>query len=228
MMMEKQKHVLSQLAGTARQRGFTIILTALLTVSVLPGTSHAFFWRWDRNVTQNGIEFAKYRQGRGTGTHIGVLKKDTVIQGYPCKKGWVHFYPDWSLKRFFLNESMTINDNFIPYKTWVKLNEEGQIILCTFPHDTLIRGHLCQGTGGTKGTQTSFYPDGKLRGFYPPKAVVIEGIPCKKTPFFNVHLHKNGRLEYCKLAEDTVINGVEYKKNTKMYFDSEGNVTDTK
>ncbi len=201
------------------------LIVSLIVLSSPVEADFLFFRTWKKDITENGIAFAKLRQIKKTGTWIGVLKEDMYIEGLPCRKSSVLFYPDWSLKGFYLSESITINDTFLPYKTWVQLDENGRINMCAFPHDTRIQGHLCEGTGGAGGTHTGFYPSGKLECFYPPETISIDGILCKRTLLFNIGLHENGRLEHCKLAEDTIIGDVSCKKNDKVYFDETGKVT---
>ena len=66
----------------------------------------------------------------------------------------------------------------IPKGTWVQLNQDLTIRFCSFPGDTNIQGHLCDGgAGGAKGVTTAFYPSGRLSAFFALNDVEIQGIP---------------------------------------------------
>ena len=53
-----------------------------------------------------GIHFDKFAYDSKLGSPKGYLAADTVIQGYPCKKGFVAFYDDWNLNEFQLSQSI--------------------------------------------------------------------------------------------------------------------------
>lgn len=176
--------------------------------------------RWQRDIEMEGIRFEKIRSSGSV--IIGRLSEDTTIQGYPCKKGWVHFYSNQGLKSFSLERPMKINSIEIPASTWVTLNEKGALILCAFPYNIEIQGHMCRGSGGPKGVQVSFYENGALKTFFSPESVVIHGIPCKGGVFNYIGLHENGNLKACTLSGNTVINGVQYAKGERLRFDEKG------
>ena len=45
----------------------------------------------EKNVVRNGIEFETFREN-DDGSRMGTLAKDTVVDGWPCKKGFIDFY----------------------------------------------------------------------------------------------------------------------------------------
>lgn len=199
--------------------GRVITPTAFIFICILL-SSCLGHGRWQRDVEIEGIRFKKIRSGESG--IIGRLSEDTTIQGYPCKKGWVHFYNNQDLKSFTLERPMKINNIEIPASTWVTLNEKGALILCAFPCDMEIQGHMCRGTGGPKGVQVSFYENGALKIFFSPETVVIQGVPCKGGVFNYIELHENGDLKACTLSGNTVINGVQYDKGERVRFDEKG------
>lgn len=180
-------------------------------------------FRWKKDVEMDGINYKKLRHIK-SGTIIGNLSKDSVVQDYPCKAGWIHFYEDSTLQNFTLLDSMSINGVDIPAKTWVTLNKQGELIRCAFPENIKIQGYWCRGSGGPKGVMVSFHPNGKIKRFFAPKTVEIDGVPCKGSIFHIIGLHGNGRLMECTLARSVVLQGVTYKKGKKLYFDKKGNV----
>lgn len=181
------------------------------------------YTKWERDVEMNGIEFKKIRYSDSGGI-IAYLDKNTTIQGYPCKKGWVHFHENKDLKSFALEKSIKINYLEIPVGTWMTLNQDGLLSLCAFPDNIDIQGYLCRGTGGPKGVQVSFYESGALRVFFSPDPIEIQGIPCKGGVFNSIVLHENGDLKECTLSEPTEINYIEYDKGERLSFDIKGNI----
>jgi antitoxin component YwqK of YwqJK toxin-antitoxin module len=98
--------------------------------------------------------------------------------------------------------------------------------VCSFPFDYKVQGYLCGGSGGYKGTHTGFYESGKLRSFFPPEDVVVDGVTCEASLFVNVNLYENGKIKSCKLAEDYHSDGKVYKRGKTIQFDKNGNIKD--
>ena len=193
----------------------------LLTISVVAVMFMAGCDKWEKNVVVNGIKFARFSRS----SMKGYLAKDTLIQDFPCKKGFVVLYDDESLNTFQFAESFEFGDFVIPAKTWGMLDKEGNIHICFFPRDTKVQGYTCRGSiMGREGIQTSFHKNGKLNHFFPRKDTEIDGILCKASVFHLTGLHDNGKLRNCTLAKTTTINGKEYKKGTKIKLDKDGKI----
>ena len=176
---------------------------------------------WENDVVINGIKFTKFSHS----SKKGYLAEDTLIQDYPCKKGFVVFYDDWSLNTFQFSEPFEFSGFVIPAKTWGMLDKEGNIYICFFSKDTEVQGYPCRGSiMGREGIQTSFHKNGKLNCFFPRKDIEIDGILCKGSVFHLTVLHNNGRLRSCTLAETTTIHGSEYKMKSKISLDREGKI----
>lgn len=182
---------------------------------------------WEHDAVREGIHFERLGQ-RDSGTIVGIISEDTIIQGYPCKKGWVHFVSEFKLLNFMASQPIENGANVIPEDSYIRLNDQGQITVCALPRTMEIQGHLCKGTGGPKGVHTTFYPGGELHCFFAPKAVDIDGIPCKGGVFQYIQLHPNGKLKQCTLTRTTMIGGTEYHAGTRMHFDPEGRGTNSK
>ncbi len=182
---------------------------------------------WEHNVMREGIHFERIGQ-RESGTIVGKIARDTEIQGYPVKKGWVHFVSEFKLLGFVASQPIKNGATVIPAGSYIRLNDQGRVAVCALPSTMEIQGHLCKGTGGAKGVQTSFYPGGELHRFFAPKAVDIDGIPCKGGVFQYLQLHSNGKLEQCTLTRTVTISGIAYRAGTRMHFDSKGRVIHAK
>ncbi len=204
------------------KRNSTCLILLLNLFFLFSCSSCDLLFRWQKDVEMDGINYKKLRHSKSR-TIIGYLSKDSVVQGYPCKAGWIHFYEDSTLQNFTLLDSMTINNVDIPAKTWVTLSEQGVLVRCAFPENIKIQGYWCRGSGGPKGVMVSFHPNGKIKRFFAPKSVEIDGVPCKGSIFHIIGLHDNGRLMECSLARSVELQGVNYKKGKKLYFDKKGN-----
>jgi hypothetical protein len=196
-------------------RLFTAVIILLITIC-----SGCKSWEYD--VEKNGIHFKKISQSE-SGTIIGFMTEDHVIQSFPCEKGWIHFKDNFSLQSFQLNREFTYKNTMLPSHTWIHMPYKGQTgYILSLPFDFQIQGHLCSGNGGYKGTQTGFYDSGRLGSFYSPEDTAIDGVPCNATIFDNINLHENGRLKSCKLSEDYSVDTVTLKKGSRIELDESG------
>lgn len=198
--------------------------TRLVLLMPLAALSVAGCFPWQYDVTERGVAFSKVRTDAG-GVAIGVLKEDTLIGGRPCKRGWVHVLPSGVPVGFTASREIDLGRFKIPADTWVFQNAQGVVTVCAFPGDAEVQGHLCRGSGGPKGIQTAFYPDGALKEFFLRRDARIEGILCRAGAFNEaVMLHENGRLKRCVLGEGIVRDDHFYPRGTLLRFDSEGRV----
>lgn len=158
-----------------------------------------------------------------TGAVIATLTADTIIAGQPCAKGWLHLHPNGRPEGFTASAPIDHPRMRIPAGTWVVLTPEGVIRLCAFPEDIDLQGHRCRGTGGPKGVQVAFHPDGAIRQFYLTQPTRIDGVPCDDGLIRGaVFLHPNGRLQSCRLSEPFERDGRRYERGTRLTFDDTG------
>jgi hypothetical protein len=200
-------------------RGLRIVLVAVLC-------SLAGCWQMgaERNVEKNGIRFETFRQMKD-GTKIGVLQEDTVIDGWPVKKDFIVFYPDWRLDELELSRDYERNGIFMPEGTWVFPDAQGNPGVCMFPRDIEIQGHLVRGSRmGKEGFMTYFYNNGKLKLFWTREPVGIDGWVCKDSLFTGISLHANGRLRECILDKPVTAGGVSYRKGGRIQLNESGEV----
>jgi hypothetical protein len=179
-------------------------------------------WRYD--VTEAGIAFSKVKLDEN-GLVIGELKQDTVIGGRPCKRGWVHILPSGVPVGFTASRDIDTGRCVIPADTWVFQDKDGVVEVCAFPRDTEVQGFLCHGSGGPKGVQAAFYPDGALKEFFLVRDTRIQDIPCRAGIFSeSVQLHENGRIKKCVLSEDIERDGQTYPRGTRLRMDTDGRI----
>ncbi len=156
---------------------------------------------WQRDVTLHGVMFTKVRTD-AAGFHVGHIDTETVVGGRACRAGWLHLHPDGTPAAFTAAHEIVLPRVTIPAGTWVMQNPEGVVTACAFPADTTVQGHLCRGTGGPKGVQAAFYPDGALKHFFPVRPTTLDGVPCGTGLVRgSIELHANGRLKSCLLGE---------------------------
>lgn len=176
---------------------------------------------WENDVERGGYAFSKYRLDAASGVHVGVLAEDAEADGFTCRAdGWAHFRQDWSLEACFLADSYDMTHMTIPAGTWVMPREDRLVV--AFAADTPCQGYVCGGTGGTKGTHTVFYPDGRLRAFFPPEDTQVGRVLCKATPLANIQLYPDGTLKRCVAAAGGEIDGSPYRRNDTVALDETG------
>lgn len=206
-----------------KKRNTLIALLCLISTIA----SFGQYTEYIKDTTINGIQFEKihYYLVDGDTTSIsGILEEPTVVEGIPCMEN-IAFTADWKLTSFNLSEDFEILGITAPRRTYISYGKKKTVVLFGAP--TEYQGFCCQGNFAkwySTGIFTTLYPDGRLASFYPCTELDIDGIPCMKTPFYNINLHENGRLKECILYKKAEINGKTYKKKTMMVFDDEGNV----
>jgi len=178
----------------------------------------------EKNVVKNGIKFDTFREN-DDGTKMGILAEDIVIDGWPVKKDFIVFYPDWRLDELQVSRDYERNGVFMPAGTWVFPDKQGNPGICMFPYDVEVQGHLCRGSWmGKEGSMTAFYTSGKLHWYYSRDPVVVDGVTCKDSLFEAIYLHPDGRLQQCKLDKAVTIEGVEYRRGFIIHFNQAGKV----
>jgi hypothetical protein len=181
--------------------------------------------KWEYDVVKHGIHFEKIYQSK-KGTNTGYMTENHNIQGFPCKKGWIHFRKNWQLLSCQINTDFMYKSTILPAQTWFhfRYHENQSGYVCSFPKNYQVQGYLCGGSGGYKGTHTGFYENGKLRSFFPPENVTVDKISCESSLLVNVKLYENGNIKSCMLAKDVYLSEKTYKKGRTLVFDPDGNV----
>ena len=159
-----------------------------------------------RDVVEHGIRFDVLKEN-ADGSKVGNLAADTVIDGYPCRKGFVGFHADWRLDECHLATAY----------------ERNGINTVLFPHDVVVQGYPCRGTRAG-GFMTVFYPTGELHWFFSKTPQQVGEFTCADSLFEAIYLHPDGRLRRCKLDAPATVDGVRYKKGTVLRLDPEGRV----
>ena len=173
------------------------------------------------------------------------LNEATRINGFPCNKGWVQFTKSGRLVSCSTAEDIVFQDNLIPKDTMVQLNEELEIthLIDYFSEDMEIQGFQvltkAKRLGGTVSMYTTFYPNGRLRQFFSPSNVTIDGIPCRRlnsgwmtmglpnvsNPLridTSIALHEDGKVKYCTLSSDAEIGGVNLYAGSEIRISEDG------
>ncbi len=143
------------------------------------------------------------------------VPQDTVIQGFPCARGYAWFYPDGSLNECTVARPITFANDRVPRGSVIQLWPNGAARYLTLPHAALIAGyHVTSGNppGSPKGAATAFYPSGKLRSFYLFNDQTIQGVPCRGSQgsflsasaanAYRVDFYEDGKLQSCQLTQN--------------------------
>ena len=143
------------------------------------------------------------------------LQQNTIIQGYPCAKGYAWFFCDGHLSRCFVSEETSFGEARIPQGSVIELLPDGSTRYVMLAHNSKILDFEARGgglLGPAEGATTDFYPNGKLRSLYLVHDQTIQGVPCRGgqwgifTDPVNggnfVEFYENGKLKGCKLTHD--------------------------
>ena len=149
-------------------------------------------------------------------THRTKLKQDTVIQGYPCAKGYTWFYADGKLRDCTVSQETQYGEALIPRGSLIYLKPDGTLSEVNLAHDTRIHSVLCKGggfLGPAEGAETDFYPSGKLEQCWLAGDQSVQGVPCMTAGFIGLFgdgarrgggakFYESGKLESCTLGKD--------------------------
>jgi hypothetical protein len=147
------------------------------------------------------------------------LAQPTVIQGYPCAKGYAWFYPGDALKSCFLAQDASFGEAKVPAGSYITLLVNGRPRFVQLVQDAPVDGYAGRGgsfLGPSEGPITALYPSGKLRSIYLVGDQAVQGVPCRggEWGFFTDHINggnvvefnQDGKLHACRLTRD--FNGV--------------------
>jgi hypothetical protein len=146
------------------------------------------------------------------------LTEETELEGLPCRS-WVWWYEDGRIDNLEIAAARTVQGHAFPAGTRLFYDREGRLAHAWLSEDTLIDGRPCRGKWKI---DTAFHANGRVRAFFPPDTLEIDGVPCAASLFNPIYLHPDGRLRQCKLASEVMIAGKTYKKGAKVTLDEAG------
>ncbi len=141
------------------------------------------------------------------------LSQGSMIQNYPCAKGWAWFYADQKLKSCTVAVEIPFGSITIPPGSIIDLATDGKPLLVQLSHDTVVSGYHAQGgslLGASEGPVVAFYTDGKVRQFFLAGDQTVDGVPCAHGGLVSSTLHgdpgvvlyQDGHLKSCRLSTD--------------------------
>lgn len=147
------------------------------------------------------------------GTHRKHLDQPTVIQGYPCAKGYAWFFPDSHLNRCSMARDFDLGEARLPSGSVIELFPDGSLRYVMLQHNTTLNGVPCAGggpLGPAEGSVTILYPSGKLKSCYLVEDQTVQGVPCARGGLWMavaghehpVEFYDTGKLRSCGLARD--------------------------
>lgn len=148
------------------------------------------------------------------------LVEDTEIAGFPCRS-WVWWYEDGELDNLELTRDLTVQGHAFPAGTRLFFDREGRLAHAWLSRNSVIDGRECRGRWKI---DTAFHPNGRVRAFFPPEALEIDGVLCTASVFHPVYLHPDGHLRECKLARDVTLDGKTFEKGETLTLDESGRV----
>jgi hypothetical protein len=146
------------------------------------------------------------------------LVAPTEIGGFPCRS-WVWWYEDGALDNFALATDFEVQGHALPADTRVFLDREGRLAHAWLSRETLVDGRPCRGRWKI---DTAFHPNGRVRAFFPPETLAIDGVSCAASVFHPVYLHPDGHLRQCRLAADVTLDGRRFQRGRTIVLDETG------
>lgn len=146
------------------------------------------------------------------------LLETTELGGYPCRS-WVWWYADGSLDNLELAADHVVQGHAFPAGTRVFFDEEGRLAHAWLARTTEVDGHPCRGRWKI---DTAFHPNGRVRAFFPPEDLELDGVWCEASVFHPVYLHADGRLAQCRLARVAYVHGRRFERGTTLRLDEHG------
>jgi len=144
-------------------------------------------------------------------TNHKMLDQPSVIQGYPCDKGFAWFFLDGRLQRCTLARAMSFGEARVPAGSMITLLPDGRPNFVQLSHSAPVAGYLCMGAGWmgvAEGSTTAFYPSGKLKQCYLAGDQMVQGVPCMNGSLVGdgrgggAQFYESGKLRSCRLTRD--------------------------
>jgi hypothetical protein len=136
------------------------------------------------------------------------LVEETELGGYPCVR-WVWWYEDGSLDNVELARDLEVQGHALPAHTRIFFDREGRLAHAWLSEETVVDGLPCRGRGKI---DTAFHPNGRVKAFFPPDTITLDGVACAASVFAPVYLYPDGHLRQCKLAADVTLAGVTHRR----------------
>jgi hypothetical protein len=146
------------------------------------------------------------------------LVEEAVIEGFPCRS-WVWWYEDGRLDNLELAADREVAGHAFPARTRVFFDRDGNLAHAWLSRDTVVDGLPCRGRWKI---DTDFHPNGRVRAFFPPDTIEIDGVACVASVFHPVYLHPDGRLRQCKLACEVTLDGRTFEEGRTLRLDESG------
>ena len=149
--------------------------------------------------------------------HQVKLQQETVIQGYPCARGYASYYSSGRLASCAVAKETAFGEATLPERSIISLLEDGRPQGAMMAHNTVIAGAKCGGgnwlLGPSEGAATGFYPSGKLKNCFFAGDQTVQGVPCMTAGFIGMfgdgarrdggaQFYESGKLKSCTLARD--------------------------
>ena len=86
-------------------------------------------------------------EGSGPQTERKTLDAPTVIQGYPCARGYAWFYHDGALRSCAVSKEIQFGEATAPSGSRIHLTPAGKPDFVFLSGDAKVAGHECRGGG---------------------------------------------------------------------------------
>lgn len=138
--------------------------------------------------------------------------EETELEGLPCQR-WVWWQPGGRLDNVELARDHAVQGHAFPAGTRVFFDPAGHLAHAWLSRDTVVDGWPCRGRWKI---DTAFHPNGRVKAFFPPDTLEIDGVACVASVFHPVYLHPDGHLRRAKLAEDVTLDGQTFAEGETL------------
>lgn len=141
-----------------------------------------------------------------------MLEEDSIIMGFPCKgQERLSFYENGELHFCVLSKDFEYQGNKYDRNTYLFIDRTGKAFWFS-------GGYYGLGIG-------EFHETGCSKVLNLKNDAVLQGIPIKKSgKVVSIYLYPSGQIKSCLLSRDFIIEDIVYKKNTYLFFDTQGHV----
>lgn len=141
------------------------------------------------------------------------LPGSTMIQGYPCAKGFAWFFAGGGLNRCTVDRDTPFGKIEVPKGSIIELRPDGRPSYTMLVEQRTLGGVLCAGgswVGPAEGAMTMLYPTGELQSCFLVNDEQVQGVPCAHGGIWRATLghdapvifYRDGRLKSCMLSQE--------------------------
>jgi len=152
--------------------------------------------------------------------HVKFLKKSTILQDYPCKRGKVRFHNNGRILSFMTTDEVSLDQGMVPSGSRIYMYAGGTPEYVYLSADADVQGYKVSSKIRILPWHLSLYCTGELRSFRSGVDLEIDGIPCSYKQ--SIELYPDGRLLSCHLSRGIREKDHDFQTGTRIMMDKYG------